>query len=433
MARAISFLVMASVLLVPGLTADGAVVSAPSAQGPGQIAYLGPGGSVWLTDAAGRERKELSGGEAFAWIEWAPDGQKLALLKGGLAWREGNEIYVVQANGSGPVKVADGYAPVWSSDSQQLLYVTDFFPSEEGGDQALKVVNVADGRDRTLVTRRWISGLWPIERVSYSPGDEMIAVYVAGLEMEGHAVILDSEGALLWEVPDYIYSADSFAWSPCGRYFAYRDSGEPFLGGREPALKIAQVETRETIASLREAGFWPRWSPDGERIAAFLWQEGGDFRVVIVDTESWQLIEQSDTVFGNIWSSRPQWSPDSSSLLFASWEEVETHVHVMDQAGAARSIAQGQDPEVDWSPDGSWVALAVGEQGGREIYVVRADGSDLHKVGDGWMPRWRPSGAPSEFADRLLVLAVPGGSVAVALLVGILIWTWWRRRSAAAK
>ncbi|MBI3287251.1 MAG: hypothetical protein HYZ68_04300 [Chloroflexi bacterium] len=43
-----------------------------------------------------------------------------------------------------------------------------------------------------------------------------------------------------------------------------------------------------------------------------------------------------------------------------------------------------------WSPDGSQIAIAMGEPGARTLWVVNADGSDLRQVADGDQPAWRP-------------------------------------------
>jgi Tol biopolymer transport system component len=369
----------------------GCVAYPPDEGSPQQIAYLGSGGSVWLTDLEGAAPTQLMDALGFEALEWAPDGRRLLLVKGSPLVENSAEIYVVDAEGGEPTKVGDGYAPIWSSDGQQILYVTDFSASEEGSEQSLKAFRVQDGRDTTLVTQRWVSGLWPIEGVQYSADDSLIAVYVGGLEMEGFIVIVDAEGGPVWEIPDFVYGADDFSWSPDDHRLAYRDSGQPFMGGKEPSLKIVGADSGEVIRTLEQPAFWPRWSPAGDRIAAFSWEEGSSFRALIVDADQGQVILQSERVFGDLWNSRPIWSPDGASLLFAASQDDQMQLHVMDgNDGELRAIAQGERPDADWSPDGAYVALSVGEEDSREVFVVAADGSDLHKIADGWMPRWRP-------------------------------------------
>ncbi|NIN64108.1 MAG: hypothetical protein GTO63_05305 [Anaerolineae bacterium] len=429
MSRMTSSPIIVAALVVLTLTMVGASALPLRTQAPGQIAYLDGEGSVWLTDADGGERSQITSREGFTTIAWAPDGRKLALVEGGPLWDELKSLYIVRADGSDLTKVGDGYAPVWSSDSRRISYVTNFTTSEEGSEQELRIFDLEDGSDRVVAKRRWVSGLWPIESLSHSPDDELIAVYVAGLQMEGQLVIVDGEGSTVWQIPDLIYSADSFAWCPDGHYIVYRDSGEPFIGGEDPSLKIVGVETQEVVASLPEAGFCPRWSPDGEKISAFLWREGGAFQVMIVDAQSGELLYRSDQVFGDIWHSRPSWSPDGSRLVFSSSEDGEWDVLVMDEDGTFRSIAKGRYPEAAWCPDGAHLALAVGDQESREVFVVKADGSNLHKVADGRMPRWRPQAVPEPSTRSVCGLPILGSSAALGLvLAGI----WASRKGAVS-
>jgi WD40 repeat protein len=270
--------------------------------------------------------------------------------------------------------------------------VANFAVTEEGADQSLKVFSLEDDSEATLVARHWVSGLWPIESVQYSADDGLVAVYVGGLEMEGFIVVVDGDGGLVWEIPDFVYGADDFSWAPDGPRLVYRDSGQPFMGGEEPSLKVVRADAQEIIHTLGQPAFWPRWSPDGGRVAAFLWEEGSAFRVVIVDADSGEVVVRSDEVFGDLWSSRPIWSPDGAAILFAASRDEQASLYVMDSSdGQLHSLAEGESPDGAWSPDGTSIALSVGEEGDRELFVVAADGSDLHKIADGSKPRWRPA------------------------------------------
>jgi Tol biopolymer transport system component len=414
-----SALLALAAALTMSLAMAGLVAFPTRAQAEGQIAYLGAGGSVWLSDLGSGETMQLADAQGFTGLDWSPDGQRLVLVKGEAAGQGSGEVYVLDPDTAALTKAGAGYAPVWSSDSKRILYVGDFTAGEEGTEQSVRLFSVVNGADQVLATQRWVSGLWPIEAVRYSADEELIAVYVAGLEMEGYVVIVDKNGGTVWEIPDFVYSADCFDWSPNDHRLAYRDSGDPFVGGEYPSLKIVRPENQEVVFSLDQGGFWPRWSPDGGSIAALVWEEEGGFRVMIADSLSGELALQSERVSGDLWDSRPNWSPDGSSLLFTSTEDELTQVYAMDRNGALLSIALGRRAEPRWSPDGTAIALAMGEEGDRKVFMVNADGSGERKVADGSMPRWRPPteeerggiplcGLPMVGTSMILLLAFAG-------------------------
>ena len=75
--------------------------------------------------------------------------------------------------------------------------------------------------------------------------------------------------------------------------------------------------------------------------------------------------------------------------------------------------------DIDWSPDGEWIATAIGMQ----IYRLRPDGSDLTRLTDHHagvsFPRWSPDGgqisyvAPSSFQGhhQLMVMDADGSNI----------------------
>ena len=72
-----------------------------------------------------------------------------------------------------------------------------------------------------------------------------------------------------------------------------------------------------------------------------------------------------------------------------------------------------------WAPDGpqiafvNWLRLSDGSYADqRDIYVIRADGSDLRRVGRGDRPAWSPDGNRIAFADgeRQIVTVDPDGA-----------------------
>lgn len=121
---------------------------------------------------------------------------------------------------------------------------------------------------------------------------------------------------------------------------------------------------------------WPVWSPDGSTIAfvrsyaegvdslCTISLDGSDFRVVVRDLHGAELA----------------WSPDGST--FAFYSEQDGGVHLIDVDGTneraldPRTGGPNQDTP-SWSPDGRWVYYAAGD-----LFAVRADGSDAHRVVD---------------------------------------------------
>jgi Tol biopolymer transport system component len=139
---------------------------------------------------------------------------------------------------------------------------------------------------------------------------------------------------------------------------------------------------------------------------------GPDQDVVLLDPQtgaSTQLVERH--AGGQEASLAMAWSPDGSRLAFTDRrEDGSVGVFVLEVASGDRvhvsgGLSDGDDPA--WSPDGTRIAFTgFGGELGYEVYVVRADGTDLHPVtrkpDDGvsgaFMPAWSPVGTRIAFA-----------------------------------
>jgi len=151
--------------------------------------------------------------------------------------------------------------------------------------------------------------------------------------------------------------------------------------------------------------FWPRWSPDGTRLAAYrnpdsvvtgqgisLWvmrPDGSEARNVTPGLEI-ELLDE--------WQF--SWAPTNDRLVFASGPSVGSGIWVATLDGASPRQIVPDDLNASapaWSPDGTAIAFQQGTYG--SIYLVNPDGSNLRRLTPtehaftGYSgPAWSPDG-----------------------------------------
>ncbi len=178
-------------------------------------------------------------------------------------------------------------------------------------------------------------------------------------------------------------------WSPDGTKIAFVESDNR-------SLSVIDADgTGEHVVAARPEGALnigsQAWSPDGSRIAFSANSSiytassaGGDVRFVTSGAQYYGV---------------PGWSPDGTSLTYTS---SSPSVYVIAPDGSGRSeLSAGYSPA--WSPNGASIAfvrVAPGESAAG-VWLVRADGSELHKVasraeGPGY-PAWSPDGRQIAF------------------------------------
>jgi Tol biopolymer transport system component len=172
-------------------------------------------------------------------------------------------VYAVSADGSGLVDVGEGltgdaFPLAWAEDGLRLAF--GVFAGDATSIASTLYVTEADGSGRIeagpFLQPQGDAG-W--DRPRFSPDASRIAAFAttsSGVSLRvfdlagGPAIDLDNEGVL------------KFSWSPDGQSLAF-DRSDPTTQRSTVAIwDTASGETRE----LTE-GFWPRWSPDGGRIA----------------------------------------------------------------------------------------------------------------------------------------------------------------------
>jgi TolB protein len=210
----------------------------------------------------------------------------------------------------------------------------------------------------------------------------------------------------------YYYAYSDPAWSRSGS-LAVTETQSPQAGGHDysSVLVVRPGRRRARLYGCGpNANDEPSWAPDGRRVAyrgvggVCVARLGGGVRAVTTPS------------FFSISDWTPAWSPDGQTIAFARLEvrrhnERETltsRIFLIRADGKAQkqlTKAQKQLTHVDsynpsWSPDGRRIAF---DDGG-DLYVIKADGSGLHRLTSTpqkeFDPAWSPTGRIIAFVRR---------------------------------
>jgi TolB protein len=157
----------------------------------------------------------------------------------------------------------------------------------------------------------------------------------------------------------------------------------------------------------RGEDYFPRWSPDGSRIAYaddFEGSYGGPIVVMRPDGSNDRTVSQEPR--GR--SGGPRWSPDGREIAYTDYfyrgDGYNSAIIIAHSRGRyERRLTgySGGNDGIAWSPDGSLIAFTRQRPGDAEIWVMRRDGSAKERLTDNHVndlyPRWSPDGSQLAF------------------------------------
>ena len=201
------------------------------------------------------------------------------------------------------------------------------------------------------------------------------------------------------------------SWSPDGRRIAFHSSrDDPDPNDDEDVWDIYVMNADGSdLTRLTDNSAWdsyPRWSPDGQRIA-FQSYGDGNWDIYVMNSDGTGRTRLTDDPASD---DGPSWSPTGRSIAFYSDRDGNREIYVMNADGSSQTrLTDNPAPDLypSWSPNGRSLAFASGrdDPGIRSIYVMNADGSGQTRLTDNaawdWAPRWSPDGRSMAFvSDR---------------------------------
>jgi len=235
-----------------------------------------------------------------------------------------------------------------------------------------------DGTGVVQVTDR-VDGGWSVSP-SVSPDGTKIAfsgVSNAGtVDEEWDIYTINVDGTDLRNLTDHpAFDGWRPTWSPDGERIA-------FWTNRDDPNDVEIYTVRADGTDLRRltndpAGdVNPTWSPDGTQIA-FVSSRTGNGEIWIMNVDGANPVQITDDPADDDW---PAWSPDGTKIAFTR----DGVIHLINPDGSGDiELAEGSAPS--WSPDGLRLVFDRAA-----VFVMNADGTDVHRIGDGLFPSWGP-------------------------------------------
>jgi len=353
----------------------------------------------------------VSGGAAIALPmpeagsgDYSPDGRQMVYSPRTRDFRsekrygggQANTLYIYDLQTSDAKKISEGVRA-----SRDAMWIGDkvYYNSDKDGKFNLYAYDVPSGKTAQVTSFKDWEVRW------CSSDDQSKIVY----ERNGELEIFDTKSSkptkLNINVPDdgvykrsrvvnALQVLENVALSPKGERVLFGARGDIFS---VPAEKGA---TRNLTHSSNAHDKFPRWSPDGSRIA-FISDRSGEEEVWTA-TQDGMSEPMQLTNGGTAMRYAPEWSGDGKRIAFSD-KDGKVYIYTFADK-SLRQIADspnGQVNDYEWSPKGNFLAFSMNDKpasnngGFNSVYVYDVVSNKLNRVTDTMFNAQNPTFDPS--------------------------------------
>jgi tricorn protease len=347
--------------------------------------------------------------------DYSPDGTRMVYSPQSRDFRtekrygggQANQLYIYDIKTNDARRITDSPRP-----SRDPMWIgnTIYFNSDRDGHFNLYAYDVAAGKTTPLTHNTKWDVRWPASddegRIIYELDGELQILDVKSKKATPIAITVPDDG--LNRRPNQIPVAryvEDYNLSPKGERVLFCARGDIFTA------PVEKGPTRNLTRSSGAHDKWPRWSPDGSRIA-FISDKSGEDEVWVVAQDG-SSPQQQLTSGGKAMRYAPEWAPDGNRIAFSDKDGKLFVLSVADKKLVEIVDASaGQVRDYVWSPRGNHLAFSLPNPTGfRSIHIWSASDGQTRRVTDALFnangPAWDPQGnylyymSDHEFAPQI--------------------------------
>jgi Tol biopolymer transport system component len=339
--------------------------------------------------------------------QWSPDGREIAFAR---CNSERDGVYTVPALGgperqltNSPCRDWAAGRPSWTPDSKAMVMLDQCSP---GGPRGVVLFSFATGEKRCLAAGS--PGDFAADD-ALSPDGRTVAFFHWTDAAYGEIYLVPLSGG----APRRLVTTDTYSWNPMwtpdGKYIVYySDQGNMVRAWRVPAAggSVAPEMVYPGVGSI---------SQDGRRLAYAERQTGGPSSTFFpsavwradLSNAGGPVLRTRKLIYSQFLEDSAQPSPDGTRLALQSGRSGTQQIwlNTTDGDHPVQLTDIGQHSGTPrWSPDGRWIAFDAHVENHSHIFVVDAEGRNLHAIthgdSDNYVPSWSRNGKSIYFASN---------------------------------